>query len=179
MVPKALRPRTAEQRDPSTSNLEGSARFAGRVTGALTRRGVRVVAFLGPIRLTADPRPFTPNAEAVAYPALERAVRGGGGEFVSWLRALPDSCYGTYEDGSDDAFHVRSAGHAELTRRCLGLLAPGPPPRPAPACRVRSKSPRPCEAIACGCRAAASGFPSPRSLLGRPECPQAACRYGR
>jgi hypothetical protein len=89
---------------------------------------VRVVAFLGPIRLTADPRPFTLNAEATAYPALERAVRGGGGEFVSWLHALPDSCYGTYEDGSDDAFHVRSAGHAELARRCLGLLAPDLPP---------------------------------------------------
>lgn len=127
LVPRALRPRTAEQRDPSDSNLAGSARFAGQVTGVLARRGVRVVAFLGPIRLTADPRPFTPRAEGMAYPALERGVRDGGGEFVSWLELLPDSSYGSYEDGSDDAFHIRSSGHAVLARRVLGRLAPDLP----------------------------------------------------
>ncbi len=127
LVPRALRPRTAEQRDPSTSNLEGSARFAGQVTDVLARRGVRVVVFLGPINLAADPRPFTPHAEAIAYPALERAVHAAGGEFVSWVGLLPDSCYGTYEDGSDDAFHIRSVGHERLARELLDRLEPGLP----------------------------------------------------
>lgn len=124
LVPKGLRPRTAEQWRPSESVLTGSAGFAGRVTGVLTRSGVRVVGVLNPIRLSAEPRPFTPRAEAVAYPALERAVRGGGGEFLDWVGLLADSCYGAYEDGSDDPFHIRSSGHARLTRDLLGLLAP-------------------------------------------------------
>ena len=88
----------------------------------LTRHGVRVISFLGPIRQSADPRPFSVRSEAIAYPALERAVRSGGGEFVSWIDLLPDSSYGTYEDGSQDPFHVREAGHEVIARRCLGLL---------------------------------------------------------
>jgi hypothetical protein len=126
LVPAALRPRTGEQRDPSASILESSARFAGQVTGVLRGRGVRVVHFLAPIDRTANPRPFSARAEAVAYPALERAVLERGGEFVPWIDLLPGTCFGKYEDGSDDALHIKAAGQEILARRIVETLAGGP-----------------------------------------------------
>jgi hypothetical protein len=122
LVPARLRPKSASHPDPSAANLEASARFAGRVTGVLRRRGVRVVAFLSPIDLAATPRPFSPRAEADAYPKLERAIRDQGGEFVSWLELLPPAQYGRYDDGSPDAFHIRAAGHDTLASRLLEVL---------------------------------------------------------
>ena len=126
LVPARLRPKSADHPDPSAANLEVSARFAGQVTGVLCRRGVRVVAFLSPIDLAATPRPFSRRAELNAYPQLERAIRGHGGEFVSWIDLLPPAEYGLYADGSDDAFHIRAAGHDTLARRIVELLAGAP-----------------------------------------------------
>lgn len=126
LVPGALRPRTGAQRDPSASILEGSARFAGQVTGVLRGRGVRVVHFLAPIDRAANPRPFSARAEAAAYPALERAVLERGGEFAPWIDLLPGSCFGKYADGSDDAFHVKAAGQELLARRIVETLAEAP-----------------------------------------------------
>jgi hypothetical protein len=126
LVPAALRPRTGEQRDPSPSILGSSARFAGQVTGVLRGRGVRVVHFLAPIDRTAKPRPFSARAETAAYPALERAVEERGGEFAPWIDLLPGSCFGRYEDGSDDAFHLKAAGQDLLARRIVELLAEAP-----------------------------------------------------
>ena len=129
LVPARLRPKSAEHPDPSTANLQASARFAGQVTGVLRGRGVRVVEFLSPIDLTATPRPFSRHAEASAYPELERAIRDHGGEFVSWIGLLPHAEYGLYVDGSADAFHVKAAGHDTLAARILQALAAGPPGR--------------------------------------------------
>lgn len=126
LVPASLRPRTGEQRDPSASILEGSARFAGQVTGVLHGRGVHLVHFLAPIDRTAQPRPFSARAEAVAYPALERAVEARGGEYAPWIDLLPGSCYGKFADGSDDAFHLEAAGHEALARRIVETLAQAP-----------------------------------------------------
>ena len=126
LVPAALRPRTGEQRDPSASVLESSARFAGQVTGMLRGRGVRVIHFLAPIDRTMDPRPFSARAEAVAYPSLERAVRERGGEFAPWIDLLPGTCFGKYEDGSSDAFHLKAAGQELLARRIVETLAQAP-----------------------------------------------------
>jgi hypothetical protein len=126
LVPVALRPRTGEQRDPSASILESSARFAGQVTGVLRGRGVRVVHFLAPIDQAANPRPFSARAEAAAYPALERAVEERGGEFAPWIDLLPGTCYGKYADGSDDAFHLKAPGQEVLARRIVGALAEAP-----------------------------------------------------
>ena len=126
LVPAALRPRTGEQRDPSASILESSARFAGQVTGVLHGRGVRVIHFLAPIGRAANPRPFSARAEATAYPALERAVEARGGEFVSWIDLLPGTCYGKYEDGSDDALHIKTAGQERLARRIVETTGRGP-----------------------------------------------------
>jgi hypothetical protein len=123
LVPAAWRPRTAEQRDPPASILESSARFAGRVSGVLREHGVRVIDFLGPIDQAAHPQPFTARAEAVAYPALERAVRSQGGDFEPWFDALPAACFGKFADGSDDAFHIEEAGHEALAQRLLATLA--------------------------------------------------------
>jgi len=138
LVPAALRLRTGAQLDPSASILEGSARFAGRVTGVLRGRGVRVVHFLTPIDRAANPRPLSARAETVAYPALERAVRASGGEFVPWIDLLPGTCFGKFEDGSDDAFHVKAAGHEILARRIVETLAEAPNERAnAPGGRAR------------------------------------------
>jgi hypothetical protein len=123
LVPAALRPRPGQQRDPSASVLESSAAFAGQVTAELRGRGVRVVHYLSPIDQGADPRPFSARAEATAYPALERAVRESGGEFASWVDLLPGAYFGKYEDGSDDALHIKAAGHDTLARLFLDLLA--------------------------------------------------------
>jgi len=127
LVPAGLRPRAGEQRDPSASVLASSAAFAGRVTGVLRARGVRVVHFLSPIDPGAEPRPFSARAEAAAYPALERAVRASGGELEKWLDLVPHAGFGRYADGSDDAFHVRAAGHDTLAQRIVGVL--DAPPR--------------------------------------------------
>lgn len=126
LVPRRLHPKAADHPDPPAASLEASARFAGQVTGVLRRRGVRVVAFLSPVDLAARPRPFSRRVEATAGPALERAVRGQGGEFVSWIGLLPHAEFGRYEDGSDDAFHFKAAGHDTLARRILGVLDEGP-----------------------------------------------------
>ena len=126
LVPARLRPKSADHPDPTAANLEASARFAGQVTGVLRRRGVRVVAFLSPIDLTATPRPFSRRAETNAYPALERAIRDHGGEFISWIDLLPPAEYGLYVDGSDDAFHIKAAGHDTLARRLVEILAEAP-----------------------------------------------------
>lgn len=123
LAPAAMRPRAGAQRDPSTSVLEGSARFAGQVTGVLRGRRVRVIDFLAPIDRTANPRPFGARSEAAAYPALKRAVEGRGGEFASWIDLLPGTCFGKYEDGSEDAFHLKAAGHEVLARRIVETLA--------------------------------------------------------
>jgi hypothetical protein len=129
LVPARLRPKSAEHPDPPPANLASSVQFAGQVTGVLRRRGVRVVEFLSPVDLTATPRPFSARAEANAYPELERQVRGHGGEFVSWIGLLPHAQYGLYDDGSDDAFHARPAGHDTLAARILERLDAGPPAR--------------------------------------------------
>jgi hypothetical protein len=126
LVPAALRRSTGAQLDPSASILEGSARFAGRVTGVLRGRGVRVVHFLAPIDRTAKPRPLSARAESVAYPALERAVRERGGEFVPWIDLLPGSCFGKFEDGSKDAFHIKAAGQETLACHIVETLAEAP-----------------------------------------------------
>jgi hypothetical protein len=126
LVPPRLRPGTGVQRDPSASVLEGNARFAGQVTAVLRARGVRVIHFLAPVNRATEPRPFSARSEAVAYPALERAVRARGGEYVSWLDLLPPSCFGRFVDGSADALHIRPAGHTALVRRILALLDEAP-----------------------------------------------------
>jgi len=126
LVPAALRPRTGAQRDPSASILEGSACFAGQVNGVLRGRGVRMIHFLAPIHRAANPRPFSARAEALAYPALERAVRERGGEFVSWIDLLPGVCFGKFEDGSIDAFHIRAAGQETLACRIVKTLGEAP-----------------------------------------------------
>ena len=123
LLPSALRPRTAQTSDPPGSILEDDAAFVGRVTTALERRGVRVVNVLAPIRRDITPRPVSVRSESIAYPALERAVREAGGSFESWLDLLPDSCYGRFEDGSDDAFHVSGTGHRLIARRLLASPA--------------------------------------------------------
>ena len=127
LVPARLRPKSAEHPDPSAANLEASARFAGQVTGVLRRRGVRVVGFLSPIDFAATPRPFSRRAEADAYPRLGPAIRDHGGEFVSWIDLLPHAEYGRYLDGSDDAFHIKAAGHDTLAAHILELLDAVPP----------------------------------------------------
>jgi len=126
LVPASRRPRRALHLDPSSSVLDGSACFAGQVTGVLRGRGVRVVHFLAPIDRTANPQPFSARAETLAYPALERAVRDHGGEFASWIDLLPGSCFGKFADGSDDAVHIKAAGHEILTRRIVETLAEAP-----------------------------------------------------
>jgi lysophospholipase L1-like esterase len=99
---------------------------------------VRVVHFLTPIDRAANPRPLSARAETVAYPALERAVRASGGEFVPWIDLLPGTCFGKFEDGSDDAFHVKAAGHEILARRIVETLAEAPNERAnAPGGRAR------------------------------------------
>jgi hypothetical protein len=126
LLPEPLRHRTGERLDPSSSVLESSARFAGQVTGVLRRRGVRVVHILAPINRAAHPWLISARAEAVAYPALERAVRDHGGEFARWIDLLPGSCFGRFNDGSVDAFHINSAGQEILARRIVETLAGGP-----------------------------------------------------
>lgn len=119
-LPSKVRPGTARTEDPPASVMLAAADFAGRVSAALGRSGVRVVNFLSPINSQVNPRPFSARAEQAAYPALRRAVESGGAAFADYLNLLPGEDFGRYGDGTPDAFHLDQAGHA-----CLGdsLLA--------------------------------------------------------
>lgn len=132
LIPPAWLPGTAMQVDPPPALLRASAAFVGQVSTALTTRGARVIHVLAPIHRDVMPRPFTVRAEEVLYPALRKAAGQGKAEFLDLLDYLPADHFGTYSDGSPDAYHVDGAGHAAIAARLAGLLA-GPPSAEAPA----------------------------------------------
>lgn len=122
LIPASVMAGTARQFDPPASILEDAARLVGEVSGELENRGIRVLDFVAPINREAVPRPFTARAEAVTYPALQRAAVAGGAQFLNLLDALPPSHYGRYADGTLDAFHIDSGGHAVLADTLLHTL---------------------------------------------------------
>jgi hypothetical protein len=132
LLPARFLSGTARQFDPPAAILQDAARFAGAVSGELSRRGVCVVHFIAPINRGVSPRPFSPRAEATAYPALAAAAAAGGGTLIDLLNAMPPERFGRFEDGSPDAFHLDGPAHAELAARFLAILdgtAPGCPLR--------------------------------------------------
>jgi hypothetical protein len=114
LLPGKLRPGAARQFDPPASILRESARFVGEITGVLQAHGVRVIHVIAPINRAASPRPFTVRAEQVCYPALREAADASGAQFMDLLDAMPPARFGTYDDGSPDAFHLDGIAHAEL-----------------------------------------------------------------
>lgn len=124
LIPARFLPGTARQFDPPASILRDSAHFAGKVSAELVARGIRVVDFLAPANRRASPRPFSPGAEAVSFPALRAAAEGAGASFLDLVDVVPADRYGTYSDGTPDAFHLDSAAHEDLATilgRSIGL----------------------------------------------------------
>lgn len=122
LMPGAAKPATARTEDPPTSVLLEAAAFAGRVTGVLEREGVRTIDYLSPINGQATPRPFSARAEAVAYPALFRAVAANGSTLVNYVNLLPADDFGRFADGTADAFHIDVTGHQVLADSLLARL---------------------------------------------------------
>jgi len=122
LLPKRMRPGAARQFDPPASILRESARFVGEVTKVLQKHGVHVVHIVAPINRAATPRPFTIRSEQACYPALKAVADSTGARFMDLLDAMPPQRYGTYEDGSLDAFHLDGAAHGELAERIMSEL---------------------------------------------------------
>ena len=97
----------------------------GGVSRILVDRGICVVNFVAPIDRDVSPRPFALRAEAVSYPALEAASQAAGAVFVNLLDAMPHAHFGTYEDGTPDAFHFDTAGHGLLVEELLQTATAG------------------------------------------------------
>ena len=114
LLPGKMRPGAARQFDPPASILRESARFTGEVTGVLQAHSIRVIHVIAPINRAASPRPFTARAEQACYPALRVAADASDAQFMDLLDAMPPERFGTYEDGSLDAFHLDGIAHAEM-----------------------------------------------------------------
>ncbi len=125
LIPTSLLGGTARQFDPPASILRDAAGVVGGVSRILVDRGICVVNFVAPIDRDVSPRPFALRAEAVSYPALEAASQAAGAVFVNLLDAMPHAHFGTYEDGTPDAFHFDTAGHGLLVEELLQTATAG------------------------------------------------------
>lgn len=122
LLPPRLRWSTARQFDPPASLLLASAKVVEATSGELVADGSRVVGFIAPINRATRPRPFSQRAETVSYPALQAAAAAVGADFLDLLSAIPPERFGTYEDGTPDAFHLDGTAHRELAALLLAAV---------------------------------------------------------
>jgi len=123
LIPTSLVGGTARQFDPPGSMLRSSALVVRDVSQELVEGGACVASFVAPVDRDVQPRPFSERAEAVSYPALEAASNGAGAMFLNLLDSMAHEHFGTYEDGTPDAFHFNGAGHAELVNTLMESIS--------------------------------------------------------
>jgi len=122
LIPSDVLAGTSRQYDPPKSILEDASSLIGDVAGDLESRGIRVVVFLSPINRGVSIRPFTARAELAAYPFLQQAVTMKEVVFLNLVDALQPDNYGSFSDGTPDAFHIDVGGHAILADTLLSTI---------------------------------------------------------
>ena len=122
LIPSDVLAGTSRQYDPPKSILEEAGSLIGNVAGELESRGIRVIVFLAPINRGVSIRPFTDRAELAAYPALQQAVTLRGIAFLDLVDALHTDNYGSFSDGTPDAFHIDAGGHTILADTLLSII---------------------------------------------------------